>query len=222
MARKTYHHGDLRAALITAGMDILRRQGADAVTLRTVVRQAGVSPAAAYRHFTGASALLSAIAEQGFNALKSAMVAALTDPALVDLSPLERIGQGYVQFADSHPDHFRLIFSARIPAGERTTGLTEAGCAAFEVLIQAIEESRALGHVNASLPTPLIAAVAHSFIHGLSVLLLDQHFDAKALGYAGSADFARACQAVFKQGWGTPAGRMSSPKPQPRKKRHTV
>ena len=202
MARKTYHHGDLRAALISAGMDVLRREGIDAVTLRTVVRKAGVSPAAAYRHFANATDLLAAIAEQGFASLRTAMVAALTDSSLKTLSPLERIGQGYLQFVESHPDHFRLIFSPRIPAEARTPALAAAGCASFEVLIQAIEESRKLGHVDSSLPTPLIAAAAHSFIHGLAILLLDEHLDPKALGFANSAELARACQAVFKNGWG--------------------
>lgn len=202
MTRKTYHHGDLRAALIGAGMDVLRREGIDAVTLRTVVRKAGVSPAAAYRHFTGAADLLAAIAEQGFGALQAAMVAALTDPALAALSPLERIGQGYLQFVASHPDHFRLIFSPRIPAEARTPGLSAAGQSAFEVLLEAIEESRKLGHVDSSLPTPLIAASAHAFIHGLASLLLDEHLDPEQFGFANSAELARACQAVFKHGWG--------------------
>lgn len=204
MTRKTYHHGDLRAALIVAGMDVLRRQGIDAVTLRTVVRKAGVSPAAAYRHFADATDLLAAIAEQGFAALRAAMVAALTDSSLAALSPLERIGQGYLQFVESHPNQFRLIFSPRIPAEARTPGLSAAGYASFEVLIQAIEESRKLGHVDPSLPTPLIAAAAHSFIHGLAILLLDEHLDPKQLGFANSSDLARACQAVFKQGWSAP------------------
>lgn len=212
MARKPYHHGNLRAALIAAGVDLLRRKGIDAVTLRTVVRTAGVSPAAAYRHFSSASALLAAIAEEGFAALHAAMVAALTDRTLADLSPLERIGQGYVQFVESHPDHFRLIFSARIPTAERPAALTDAGCAAFEVLIQAIEESRKLGHVNSTMPTPLIAAVAHSFIHGLSVLLLDEHLDPKNLGFESTSDLARACQVILRQGWGSGQTENRSPK----------
>lgn len=219
MARKTYHHGDLRAALITAGMDVLRRQGIDAVTLRTVVRKAGVSPAAAYRHFANAADLLAAIAEQGFAALGAAMVAALTDSSLAALSPLERIGQGYLKFVESHPDHFRLIFSPRIPAEARTPALAAASCASFEVLIQAIEESRKLGHVDSSLPTPLIAAAAHSFIHGLAILLLDEHLDPKQLGFANATELARACQAVFKQGWGAPSRPRSRARARPGKKR---
>ncbi len=202
MARKNYHHGNLQAALIASGVELLRGKGIDAVTLRNVVRHAGVSPAAAYRHFASATDLLGAIAAEGFTALHTAMVAALTAPALADLSPLERIGQGYLQFVGSHPDHFRLIFSARIPAAERSAALTASGCAAFNVLFQAIEESRAQGHVKSTMPTPLIAAAAHSFIHGLSVLLLDQHLDPKELGFKSSVDLTRALQEIFKQGWG--------------------
>src|SRR5215467_12607566 len=61
-----YHHGDLRAALIRAGLAILAEEGVQALTLRAAARRAGVSHNAPYRHFADKEALLAAIAEEGF------------------------------------------------------------------------------------------------------------------------------------------------------------
>src|SRR5260370_8363924 len=66
---KPYHHGDLRAALIQAGLAILAEEGAQALTLRAAARRAGVSHSAPYRHFADKEALLAAIAEEGFTQL---------------------------------------------------------------------------------------------------------------------------------------------------------
>ena len=74
---KRYHHGDLRDALIRAGLEILENEDAHALSLRKVARQAGVSHAAPYRHFEDKNSLLSAIATQGFQLLSAAMQAGI-------------------------------------------------------------------------------------------------------------------------------------------------
>src|SRR5215207_8044733 len=70
---KTYHHGDLRDALVRAALDILVNEGPEALTLRGVARAAGVSQAAPYRHFADRRALVAAVAEEGFKRLQRAM-----------------------------------------------------------------------------------------------------------------------------------------------------
>src|SRR5215213_3394269 len=74
---RAYHHGDLRAALIRAGTELLRTEGPQALTLRAVARSAGVSAAAPYRHFADRRALVAAVAEQGFRRLQEAMLEAV-------------------------------------------------------------------------------------------------------------------------------------------------
>src|SRR5919107_731159 len=79
--RKTYHHGDLRQALLDAALELLRAEGAAALTLRAVARAAGVSQAAPYRHFADRGALVAAVAEEGFERLGAAMMGAMAaDP----------------------------------------------------------------------------------------------------------------------------------------------
>ena len=63
--RQTYHHGDLRQALLTAAVELLKTKDAKSLSLREVARAAGVSHTAPYRHFEDKAALLAAIAQEG-------------------------------------------------------------------------------------------------------------------------------------------------------------
>ena len=70
-SKATYHHGDLRAALVRAAMELLEESGETALSLRAVARRAGVSPAAPYRHYADREALVSAVAAVGYRELAS-------------------------------------------------------------------------------------------------------------------------------------------------------
>src|SRR4051795_7602628 len=76
--RATYRHGDLRAALLAAGLDLAREGGPDAVVLREATRRVGVSPNAAYRHFADRAALLAAVSDAAQALVADQMEAALT------------------------------------------------------------------------------------------------------------------------------------------------
>ena len=96
-----YHHGDLRPAMIEAGLKVLRKEGLHALTLRRVAREAHVSPAAPYRHFSDKQALLAAIAESGFRELHRLLETARAkrpgDP--------DAAGQAYLAFALKQPEN---------------------------------------------------------------------------------------------------------------------
>ena len=96
---RPYHHGDLRAALLTAALGLLEDD--EAFSLRAVARRAGVSPNAPYRHYQDKEALLAALATYGFAQLADRLDAAteLTDMAAE-----------YVAFALAHPGLFRLMY----------------------------------------------------------------------------------------------------------------
>ena len=104
---RPYHHGDLRRALILAAETVLERDGPQALSLRAVAREAGVSPAAPYHHFKDKSELLDAIAEAGFQAIAEAVRAAL------EQDPEHRattIGLAYVKFARTNPALYRVMY----------------------------------------------------------------------------------------------------------------
>ena len=113
MARqKSYHHGDLRQALIDNGLDMLEEHGLEGLTLRKLAARVGVSHAAPEHHFPTLRHLLTAFATEGFRlfatSMRSAMAQAPDDPA----EQLRAASRGYLAFASSRPHLFRLMFTA--------------------------------------------------------------------------------------------------------------
>src|SRR3984957_4922857 len=102
MSRVTYHHGDLRAAILTEAARLVAARGVDRVSLRELAREAGGAHAAPAHHFTDRRGLFTALAAQGFELL----AAALTDarPCFLDAA------LAYVRFAIEHPGHYRVMF----------------------------------------------------------------------------------------------------------------
>ena len=124
-SRHTYHHGDLRQALLDAGIALARDGGPDAVVLREATRRAGVVPNAAYRHFASRHALLQAVRAAALAALAVAMEKELTrlrrgrHEADFARAGLRAIGIAYLRFARSEPGLFRMAFA--VPADPETT-----------------------------------------------------------------------------------------------------
>lgn len=105
----SYHHGDLRSALIATGLRLLaEKQGK--ISLREVARETGVSATAVYRHFPDKDALLGALAHAGYEKLFDAQDAAAKSK-LGDDEAFRGVGQAYVHFAVANPDLFRLMTS---------------------------------------------------------------------------------------------------------------
>ena len=132
---RPYHHGDLSRALVDAGRRILEAEGAAALTLRAVAREAGVSPAAPYHHFKDKTELLEAVAQGGWEALNEAIAAARRGAATPG-DGLREIGLAYVNFARSNPALYRLMYDTSRdrtampkPANEDESGYHEVRCA---------------------------------------------------------------------------------------------
>jgi AcrR family transcriptional regulator len=109
---KSYHHGDLRAALLRSSLDLMR-QGPHEFTFRELARRAGVSHAAPYRHFRNKDEFLAAIAEEGFIRLTACLNAAATK----DWEPFRRLKNAvvaYVEFSLDEPEQFRVMFSVNL------------------------------------------------------------------------------------------------------------
>ncbi|THA66059.1 TetR/AcrR family transcriptional regulator [Streptomyces sp. A0958] len=105
---RTYHHGDLRRAVLTAALDVIATEGPAALSLRDLARRAGVSHAAPAHHFKDRTGLLTAIAAEGYS---------LFADALAGAPDLRERGVAYVRFAATHPAHFQVMFQ---PALYRT------------------------------------------------------------------------------------------------------
>lgn len=112
MARDSYHHGNLRQALIEATVRLIEEKGPMGFTLAEAARQAGVSAAAPYRHFTGRDQLLEEVARDGFLDFAARLELALGDGGPSPLSAFMRMGQAYLRFAAERPGYYMAMFEA--------------------------------------------------------------------------------------------------------------
>jgi AcrR family transcriptional regulator len=136
--RRSYHHGNLREALISAALDLIAQKGPAGFTFAEAARAAGVSPAAPYRHFRDRDALMADVARRGFQHFEQRLVAAWDEGRPSPLAALERMGSTYLAFAREEPAYFSAMFEAGLPVAEHRD-LQEAGDRAFGVLRQACE-----------------------------------------------------------------------------------
>src|SRR4051794_3720779 len=122
-ARSTYRHGDLRRALLEAGLQLARAGGPDAIVLREATRRAGVVPNAAYRHFASRQELLLAVRAYTLSqmaiAIENEMAAMSEDPGSAAFARgcLRSVGTGYLRFAHAEPGLFRTAFSVPLNDG---------------------------------------------------------------------------------------------------------
>ncbi len=185
-AAKPYHHGDLREALIRAGLALLAETGDPAaVGLREAARRVGVSQAAPYAHFRDKRDMLAAIAERGFLMFADSMrrAAGAFGPGDARLAGL---AQGYVTFALKHPALYRLMFGPGLAKADGAPGLAEAQNAAFAVLLESF------GGDPAAPETQAAGLAAWSFAHGLALLVMDKRVPQDALGTTDLADIVAA------------------------------
>jgi AcrR family transcriptional regulator len=178
--RSTYRHGDLRRALLDAGIELARNGGPDAVVLREATRRAGVVPNAAYRHFASRDDLLQAVRAAALSALAVAMEAELTrlrrgrSTADFARAGLRAIGTAYLRFAATQPGLFHTAFSVpgnpETAADRATAG--KSGLDPFQLLGAALDR---LVEAGALPPERRSGAeyLAWSAVHGLAMLVLD-------------------------------------------------
>jgi AcrR family transcriptional regulator len=167
----SYHHGDLRKALLQATEELLESAGLERFTLREVARRAGVSHGAPAHHFGDVRGLLSEFTAQSFNDMAAAMA---THRERADADAFEQLvasGIGYVDYALAHRARFQLMFrSDRLdPARE---SLIEAGAKAYGHLVECT--TRITAEIGArDHTTQQKATLAWSMVHGFATLLID-------------------------------------------------
>ncbi|MCX5140770.1 TetR/AcrR family transcriptional regulator [Streptomyces sp. NBC_00338] len=180
---RTYHHGDLRRAVLSAALDVIRTEGPAVLSLRDLARRAGVSHAAPAHHFKDRTGLLTAIATEGYG---------LFADALADAPDLRERGVRYVRFATEHPAHFQVMFQPDLyraddpellAAKDRASGELRAGVARLP------DAGRG--------DDPRLAGVAAwSLAHGFAGLLLSGNLN-EAVGGRDPEEVFRALAALI-------------------------
>lgn len=177
--RKTFRHGDLRNALVTAGLEMARVGGPNAVILREATRQAGVAPNAAYRHFSGQAELLDAVRSACLSRVAAAIEEEMKkhkagrSPQAFARRSLHAVGMGYLGFAMREPGMFRTAFSvppavhSPDPANTASMGLNP-----FQLLSLALDRMQESGLLSKK-DRKGAEYLAWSTVHGLALLVLE-------------------------------------------------
>ena len=172
-ARKPYHHGSLRQALLDAALEIVAERGPSALSIRGAASRAGVSHAAPKRHFATVTELHCAVAQDGYRRLREHLLKRATEqPGAMPLQTLAILGVAYVEFAVANTGHFRAMFHSAICNRTASHPLEQAAGAAFDVLVDAIARCQRVGEVRAGPPRQL-ALGAWAIVHGLAILAVD-------------------------------------------------
>lgn len=159
---KTYHHGDLRSALVAAGLAALETADISAISLRHLAREAGVSPTAVYRHFPDKNALMRALAEAGIAQMAEWQRRAAADAPRDEA--FAATGRTYVRWALGNPALFRLAFGQCDHLGPTVFGGNEAA-----QMLRRNAEQIAGGEAGAR----RLMIQAWAVVHGLAMLMLD-------------------------------------------------
>lgn len=115
MSKKGYHHGNLRQALVEAALALITEKGPQGFTLSEAAKEAGVTPAAVYRHFAGRDDLIAEAARQGYEIFAALMEFAYNDGKPSSLAAFEATGRAYLAFARKYPGHYQAMFESGLP-----------------------------------------------------------------------------------------------------------
>lgn len=178
-----YHHGDLRASLLTAAMRMLEE--GESFSLRALAREAGVSPTAPYRHFKDRDALESALAAQGLRDLKVDLTEGRELPA--SAADLGELAVAYVEFALRRPALFRVMFGNACDTGSAER--VEAAAEIHDLLAAAM--TRVFPDVDAD----ALASAGWALAHGMAYLFMDGKLQADSTEEIG--DRVRAAFAAI-------------------------
>lgn len=172
--KASYHHGELREALIRATRRLVEQRGAENFTLADACRVAGVTTAAPYRHFRGKQEILEEIASRGFKELSKRSMAMLAEKGEGTLDGIVAMGQAYVAFAIEETAVFRLMFG-QDPSLKKAEHVLGAGRACFANLIDQITLYCKSNKVRGD--AQQIALRLWTFVHGAASLLIDQDYN---------------------------------------------
>ena len=172
MPDQKYHHGDLKNALIRAGVEILAQEGTEGLSLRKVAQRVGVSHNAPYSHFPDKQSLIAAISTEGFYRLYDELDAAITSHPDDPKRQLQESAWAYAQFAIQNTETFKIMFSGVLEKEKDYPAFVEVSQKAFSRVVDVVRACQQAGVLRASAPEVMAVAVWGQ-IHGIISLMLE-------------------------------------------------
>jgi AcrR family transcriptional regulator len=174
VTERGYHHGNLRHALLARAWETIDHDGLDALSLRQLARDAGVSHGASARHFADRTALLDAIAVTGFERMNEALAAAVAGKTSF-AERLRAAGLAYIGFAVEHPAILQLMYKAKHHP-EASSDLVELSRASMAVVVALVAEAQASGEIVPG-EVERQSLVVFAAVHGVAALATDDLLD---------------------------------------------
>ncbi len=171
--RESYHHGNLREALVQAALRLIAERGPAGFAFVELARAAGVSPAAPYRHFRDRNALLAEVARRGFVRFAGDLERMWNDGRPDPIAALENCGKAYLAFARSDPASYAVMFESGLPL-EEDPALRQAADLAFGVLRRAADAACASAPGRRP-PALMVALHVWAMSHGIASLFIGRH-----------------------------------------------
>ncbi len=172
MPHKKYHHGDLKNALIKAGIEILSKEGIEGLSLRKVAQRAGVSHSAPYSHFPDKQSLIAAISTEGFNQLYAELDAAISAHPTDPKEQLKEGAAAYVEFALNNTDTFKIMFSGVLEKEKEYPAFVEISSKTFLRVVDVVQACQGAGLLP-STPAEMLAVTVWGQVHGIVSLALE-------------------------------------------------
>lgn len=176
MIKRVRRRSDLRLRLLDAAEKIVEKEGIEAVTIRKLSGQVGVSRTAPYRHFKDKTDILHALAARGFDRLKDNLENISNDPSTSPLGKLEHFIKVYVEFATGNPAKYRLMFSRDVVSRPPNPELVATARGTFIILSNVIDDCVRKGALKLD-NSMALANVAWALFHGLSVLAINRQIN---------------------------------------------
>jgi AcrR family transcriptional regulator len=204
--RSSYHHGNLKQALIEATLQLIEEGEAEAVTVRAAAKRAGVSSGAPFRHFPNRTALMTAVAEEAMRRFRAEIVSALDKVVAGDaLVRLHALGTAYLRWVVRNPTHFKVISARDLIDFQGSESLRRDNQEIQAIMDGLLAEAQLRGLLRADdlVPVPL---AARALVYGLARMYIDGHLPQWGVTANQAETAMQAAMALFVDGLRSPAG----------------
>jgi AcrR family transcriptional regulator len=199
-APKSYHHGDLRRALIDAGFQLVEESGVERLSVREAARRAGVSSGAPFRHFANRDALMTAVAIEAQRRFRAEIDATLAESPQGDpLARLRAFGIAYLRWAIRNPAHFEIISSGRLFDYDSSAELLRDNAEVIGAMAATIEQASAQGQLRET-DVRRVQIAARALVYGFARMNIDGHFPRWGVARADAEATAEAVVDLFIDG----------------------